>query len=35
VLARGVTVQQDRTVKREPTEGIRNSSREPVVIPSL
>jgi len=35
VLARGVTVQQDRTVKREPTEGIRKSSREPVGIPAL
>ena len=35
VLACGVTVQQGRTVKREPTEGIRKSSREPVVIPAL
>ncbi len=35
VLARGVTVQQGRTVKREPTEGIRKSSREPVGTPAL
>ncbi|MGZ8983600.1 MAG: RNA-guided endonuclease InsQ/TnpB family protein, partial [Methylotenera sp.] len=35
VLACGVTVQQDRTVKHEPVEGIRKSSREPVGIPQL
>jgi len=35
VLACGVTVQQDRTVKHEPAEGIRKSSREPVGIPAL
>ena len=35
VLACGVTVQQGRTVKHEPTEGIRKSSREPVGIPAL
>lgn len=35
VLACGVTVQQDRTVKHEPAEGIRKSSREPVGIPCL
>ncbi|PPC90145.1 MAG: transposase, partial [Methylotenera sp.] len=34
-LACGVTVQQDRTVKHEPAEGIRKSSREPVGIPAL
>ena len=35
VLACGVTVQQDRTVKHEPAEVIRKSSREPVGIPAL
>ncbi|MDP3211482.1 transposase [Methylotenera sp.] len=35
VLACGVTVQQDRTVKHEPSEGIHKSSREPVGIPAL
>lgn len=35
VLACGVTVQQCRTVKHEPAEGIRKSSREPVGIPCL
>jgi len=35
VLACGVTVQQGRTVKHEPAEGIRKSSREPVGIPCL
>lgn len=35
VLACGVTVQQGQTVKHEPTEGIRKSSREPVGIPAL
>jgi putative transposase len=35
VLACGVTVQQDRTMKQEPAEGIRKSSREPVGIPYL
>ena len=35
VLACGVSVQQDRTVKHEPAEGIRKSSREPVGIPCL
>jgi putative transposase len=35
VLACGVTVQQGRTVKHEPTEGIRKLSREPVGIPAL
>jgi putative transposase len=35
VLACGVTVQQDRTVKHEPAEGIRKSTREPVGIPFL
>ena len=35
VLACGVTVQQDRTVKHELAEGIRKSSREPVGIPAL
>jgi putative transposase len=35
VLACGVTVQQGRTVKHEPTEGIRKSSREPIGIPVL
>ena len=35
VLACGVTVQQDRTVKHEPAKGIRKSSREPVGIPRL
>ena len=35
VLACGVTMQQGRTVKHEPTEGIRKSSREPVGIPAL
>jgi putative transposase len=28
-------VQQDRTVKHEPSEGIHKSSREPVGIPAL
>ena len=32
VLACGVTVQQDRTVKHEPAEGIRKSSRLAVGI---
>lgn len=35
VLACGVTVQQGRTVKHEPTEGIRVQKREPVGIPVL
>lgn len=35
VLACGVMVQQDRTAKHEPAEGIRKSSREPVGIPLL
>jgi putative transposase len=35
VLACGVTVQQDRTVKHEPAEGIRKSSREPVGVSCL
>lgn len=35
VLACGVTVQQDRTVKHEPAEGICKSPREPVGIPAL
>jgi len=35
VLVCGVTVQQGRTVKHEPTEGIRKSSREPVGIYAL
>ena len=35
VLACGVTVQQDRTMKHEPSEGIRKSSRDPVGIPAL
>lgn len=35
VLACGVTVQQDRTVKHELAEGVRKSSREPVGIPAL
>jgi putative transposase len=35
VLACGVTVQQDRTVKHEPAEGLRKSSREPVGISAL
>ena len=35
VLACGVTGQQDCTVKHEPAEGIRKSSREPVGIPVL
>jgi putative transposase len=35
VLACVVTVQQDRTVKHEPAEGIRKSTREPVGIPFL
>ena len=35
VLACGVTVQQGRTVKHEPAEVIRKSTREPVGIPAL
>ena len=35
VLACGVTVQQGRTVKHEPSEGLRKSSREPEGIPAL
>jgi putative transposase len=35
VLACGVTGQLDRTVKHEPAEGVRKSSREPVGIPVL
>ncbi|MDP1595939.1 MAG: transposase [Methylotenera sp.] len=35
VLACGVTVQQCRTVKHEPVEGLRKSSCEPVGIPCL
>ena len=35
VLACGVMVQQDRTMKHEPSEGIRKSSRDPVGIPAL
>ena len=31
-LACGVTAQKDRTVKHEPAEGIRKSSRKPVEI---